>query len=279
MHGGTLDPDDLQWRSHCGTGAKTAVDLGYSPQELAPHGFPGPQAFANVVSDFIDSHLWAWLAIAKILVSRRGGIAWSQTPPKFLTFNLAPTPMLSRPRAERNPATTFVLDSYEFSDLNAFHAAVPSAAKDWAEREDARRHVEQSHRSNKLYAGLLPVEYKVTTFNIMSMSQYMPQFKPPFVPPPEHAEFIYKNIMSNVFDVCVASINLGFPLRAADPDNPSLVLPGQFTRDQDTSWTWHPLYTDWQEYQTGGHEGYDAAMEKIDPEIPPQDLMKVFLVF
>ena len=173
------------WRSHCGTGTKTAIDLAYAPQELGPHGFPGTQAFVNIASDFVDSHLWAWFAIAKILVSRRGGIAWSQTPPKFLTFNLAPTPMLSRPRTERNPATTFVLDSYGFADFHSFHAAFPSAAKDWAEREEARRQVEECHRSNKFYAGFLLVEYKVTTFNILSVLQFMPQFKPPFVPLPD----------------------------------------------------------------------------------------------
>ncbi len=102
----------------------------------------------------------------------------------------------------------------------------------------------------------------------------MPQFKASYVPPSEHEQSIHEQIMGNVFDVCVASINSGFPLRAADPDDRSLVLPGQFTHDQDASWPWHPLYPDWQDYQTGGHEGYDAAMENIDPVIPPQDLMK-----
>ena len=224
---------------------KTAIGSGYPPRKLAPHGFLGPQAFANAISDSIESHLCACLAIAKILVSRYGRIAWSQTPPKFLAFHLALTSKLSRPRVERTPATTFLLDYWAFLDLSGFHASVPSAAKDWdwEEREDARRRVEETHRSNGLYADLLPVEYEIATFNIMSMSQYLPQFRTPCVLP-DHAEFTYQQIMTNVFDVCLVSINSGFPLRAVDSDNLLLVLPGELKHAQRTSWTWYPLYRD-----------------------------------
>ena len=175
-------------RAQCRTGAKMAAELlgkGYSASELAPFGFPSLQAFSDVVSDFVEVHLWTWQAIAKILVKRRGGIAWSHSPPKFLMFNLKPTPMLSRPRAERNPATTFTLDFCQFWDLNSFHACVPSAARQWEEWEESRRHVERSHCSNKLYAGLLPVQFKIDTVNIMTLCHYIPQFNPPFEPPPE----------------------------------------------------------------------------------------------
>ena len=177
-------------------------------------------------------------------------------------FNLSPTPMLSRPRAERNPATTFVLDYCQFWDLNAFHATVPGAARRWAEWEESRRYVERSHRSNKLYAGLLPVQLKVSTVNMMTLCHYIPQFNPPSEPLPGHADFVNEEITGNIYDLCIASINSGFPLRA-DQDNRLLVLPGQFTHAPETSWTWHPLYSDPEGYQAGGHEGYDTAIEKI----------------
>lgn len=264
-------------RADCRAGAAAFRMIQASPtqlQSIQALGFPTPQAMSEALSEYINAHNWAFMALTKAYVIESGGVEWSQNPQQVFFFEVLPVRMWSK-FPERNPSRAFRV-------LRVLHAPLEdriAADHDPANAELIRRNAAQlcgTVRARcaghpRQLAGVIQVWFEIAgcRHNIFGHQVAYPLFHP-VRSVVDEAPSLWpgatpRQLVRWMIRLCRASVDRGFPLRCIPGNSPTVALPGRFVRAHG-NWTWKEFFSDWDSgYRRGQHKPLDAAMKSWHP--------------
>ena len=252
--------------------------------EARAAGFSSSGRLDMALTEFVDTHMYAFHSLARAYVLQRGGAEWSQKPLKMLTFILTSTASLG---SHPNPARTFKIKSHNFVSLDEYFAHYPWCRRDWDGIQRERDAVTAEFAHQDLFVGTMPVRFCVEGVDVSHML-----FFPQYLDNPRHrkdsdraleryehgaSEITVKSaLLADVIVLLRGSINQGFPLRNVEGEHQLITLPGRYVRLANGNWTWEALFTKWKDYERNVHKGLDATLDRLWIGAPPDELMVLF---
>ncbi|KAH9857598.1 hypothetical protein C2E23DRAFT_720185 [Lenzites betulinus] len=246
--------------------------------EVRPFGFINSTAFSRALNDWAEAHSWALQTSTQAYILKLGGIKFLKNPPLFMVCYdsvCQTTPGMTL--AQRNPATTFTLNSQSVYKIDEWTSSHPTNAQYWAETAPEREMVAKSmeERCGSAFACTLCVVVKcvgVTMSNTMNFPFLHTRKRRPL-------DNALVDILEDVMVLCSATVNKGFPLRCLEGGDSKIPLPGKFLR-RAGKWIWEPLFADWDQYSPTNKE-YQAFTEALvfqrKTDLSPKQLLSAVL--